>query len=176
MRLQGQADLKINLACLAACKDTRDASKKALRAKEGRREGRKARSAPRSYSSRHRDVCAVPFSRRARCWGATPAAGRSAALPPLDPWLMSLSRRRSAGRPRLVASIPTFDPRPVSAQARYLAAQLRANASRAAAASSTRSCGAGGSTNAPRAGGGARAQPKPTSPRTRRKHGGLRRH
>ena len=46
MRLPGP-DLKINLAWLAASKDTRDASKQALRAKEGRREGRKARSAPR---------------------------------------------------------------------------------------------------------------------------------
>ena len=89
---------KINLACLAACKTLGMLASKLCEPKRARREVRKARSAPRSYSSRHRDVCAVPFSRRARCWGSPRATGTSAALPPLDPCSRSPLRRRSADK------------------------------------------------------------------------------
>ena len=138
---------------------------------------RKARSVRRRCSSRRRDISAVPFGGglEERDVGArTPANGTSAALPPLDPWARSLLRRRSAGKLLGKCNIRHSRPGLVSARARYLAAQLRANASRAAAASSTRPCGAGGSTNARKAGGSARAAQTGLSPPSRLTRGSLR--
>ena len=75
-------------------------SKQALRAKEGRREGRKARSVPGWYErAALRTSAPSREDWRARCWGSR-ATGASAALPPLAPpgaGAMSPLCRRSAG-------------------------------------------------------------------------------
>ena len=82
----------------------------ALRAKEGRREGRKARSAPRRCErAAHRTLRLSMRTGGGEMLGlATPATGASAALPPLARRLVRPPHRRSAGRPRLVASTPAF--------------------------------------------------------------------
>ena len=111
MRLPGKADSKINLACLAASKDTRDASKQAQRAKEGRREGRKARSAPRwceRAALRTSEALGGGLEEGEMLGLAPPATGTWAALPPLDPYgpYTPSKRRRKLVRKSATLALP----------------------------------------------------------------------